>query len=89
MIDITKLTKDDIGKWVRYFDGFAGQFGRVKGWNRELIFVVYHCNGEWDDINNYTGEGARPEQLSFLSEYDTVQVRIQVKLLNGIKVKED
>ena len=24
--------------------------------NYEAVFVVYHCAGEWDKFNNYTGE---------------------------------
>ena len=32
------------------------QNGIVKSVRDEFLFVVFHCNGEWDDYENYTGQ---------------------------------
>lgn len=47
------------GQHVNYDDG-RGTFqnGRVKGFpdgNKKAVWVVYHCNGDWDFFMNYTG----------------------------------
>lgn len=49
MIDITKLSNKDIGKWVEY-QGCAGERekGKLKFWNDKYIFVVYKCAGNWN-----------------------------------------
>ncbi len=54
----------------------ATQNGRVKSVNAELgtAFVVYNCNGDWDNYENYTGQSTRLADLtlgwSMLSEKD-------------------
>lgn len=67
MIDLAKLTKNDIGKWVEY-NGCYGEKerGRLKGWNEEIIFVVYKCSGEWKRFQDFTGQATRPEDLHFI-----------------------
>jgi NTP pyrophosphatase (non-canonical NTP hydrolase) len=38
--------------------------GRVKSVNGNTVFVVYHCNNEWDRYQEYTGAGTDISQLS-------------------------
>lgn len=65
MIGIASLTKDDIGRWVLYDDGFKKEKGRIKSWNDEFIFVVYKCAGEWERFLDFTGCATNPEDLRF------------------------
>jgi len=67
MIDITKLKKQDIGKWVEY-QGCAGEKerGKIKSWNNKSIFVVYKCAGNWNRFQDYTGVATKPEDLIFI-----------------------
>lgn len=69
MIAIPKLIESDKGRWVLYV-GQAGerQQGRIKSWNQIFIFVVYACNGEWGNYENYTAQATHPTQLCFLPE---------------------
>ena len=66
MIDIAKLTKKDIGRWVLY-KGSAGEQegGRLKSWNDKYIFVVYKCDGQWNRFQDFTGWATDPEDLEF------------------------
>lgn len=73
MIDITKLTDKDIGRWVIYKPFHAKSFddrdqwerGKLKSWNDTNIFVVYHCNNEWHRFQDYTGAATDPNDLIF------------------------
>ena len=67
MVDIKKLTEDDIGKWVVYKGYFGGEVekGRIKSWNDKFIFVVYKCGNEWGRFKDYTASATRPEDLEF------------------------
>lgn len=61
----------------RYERGIVSKIGR----SRDCVFVVYHCNGEWDNYQNYTGQltdlrslypGWDPEEVeikNFLNKY--------------------
>lgn len=64
MIDLAKLTKDDIGKWVEY-RGSVGERekGKIKSWNNRFIFVVYKCAGEWRRFQDFTGQATMPSDL--------------------------
>ena len=79
MIDIKKLTKDDIGKWVVYtpIAGVA-ECGRIKSWNKEFIFVVYKCNKEWGRFKDFTGQATDPEDLSYLDLKEHVEFAAEV-----------
>jgi len=68
-IAISKLTESDKGRWVLYV-GMAGEReqGRIESWNQSFIFVVYKCDGDWDNYENYTGQATAPDQLCFLPE---------------------
>lgn len=66
MIDIEALTEEDIGKWVVYTDVLGSkEYGRLKSYNRTNIFVVFKCNNNWDDYQNYTGCSCNPNDLNF------------------------
>ena len=55
MIDIAGLRKEDIGKWVLYTPSYGeAEKDGLKSWNEEWIFVVYHCDREWDKFQDYT-----------------------------------
>lgn len=63
---IINLTPKDIGTWVEFNDGYKIQKGRIKSWNDSFIFVVFHCDNNWDDFKNYTGCACKSEYLKFL-----------------------
>jgi len=70
MIDITKLNEDDIGKFVVYeLIKNKLNIGRIKSWNDEFIFVVYHCDGDWANYKDYTGCSTNPDDLSFVRDF--------------------
>lgn len=66
MIDITKLTQDDIGRWVIYTASYGDrEKGRIKSWNDKFVFVVYKCDSQWDRFQDFTGCATDPEDLNF------------------------
>lgn len=69
MIEIDKLTEDQVGRWVEYKSrgGDKVERGRIKSWNDSGIFVVYHCAGEWHRFYDYTAAHTSPEDLEFLA----------------------
>ena len=66
MIDISKLKKKDIGRFVEY-RGFADERekGRIKSWNEKFIFVVFKCDNQWNRFQDFTGQSTLPENLYF------------------------
>ncbi len=64
MISIASLTEPDRGRWVCYN---KRERGRIKDWNDEFIFVVYHCDDQWDKFYRYTAAATMPEDLEFVS----------------------
>ncbi len=76
MIDIAKLRKEDIGKWVLYAPSYRlAEKGRIKSWNEKWIFVVYNCGGEWGKFQNYTGAATCPKDLRFTTAEEVISVR--------------
>jgi hypothetical protein len=70
MIEIKDLDESDIGKWVVY-GGFTGSFnerGKIKSWNSSFIFVVYKCDNNWNNFQNYTAEATDPDELNFIRD---------------------
>lgn len=67
MIDIARLKGVHIGRWVVYTDQIAkiSQEGRIKSWNDQYIFVVYHCDKDWIHFQNYTAAATDPRHLRF------------------------
>ena len=64
-MDIKKLTKQDMGRWVTYHSFEKEERGRIKSWNDKWIFVVYKCDQNWGDYRNYAACATRPEDLDF------------------------
>ena len=69
MIDIKKLTKADVGKWVIYTDRMSKEeIGMIKSWNDKFIFVVYKCDRKWYRFQDFTGCATDPKDLKFMVE---------------------
>jgi hypothetical protein len=69
VINISTLSKKDIGRWVLYKTDYEKEIGRVKDYNDKYIFVVYKCNNEWNNFFNYTGCATDPTYLEII-EHD-------------------
>lgn len=55
------------GMWVEYCDpNKPAETGRVKSWNDEIAFVVFHANDDWSHYYNYTGSAVLIEDLRIL-----------------------
>jgi len=68
MIDIERLEKKDIGRWVVYNKNRptnAGEEGKIKSWTRTVVFVVYSCDNDWSNFQSYTGCATDPNDLDF------------------------
>lgn len=61
MIDPKTLTREHVGRMVRY-TALHGETetGTISGWNEEYIFVRYS--------SSITGKATSPEQLDFIDE---------------------
>lgn len=73
MIDLNKLTDKDIGREVIYrrFDNNKWkESGRIKSWNDKWVFVVYHCDDQWDNYQDYTAAATDPNDLKFVKPED-------------------
>lgn len=62
-LNVIIVTPSDIGRWVLYRP--KNEKGRIKSYNDKFIFVVYKCDNNWDDYQNYTGEATKRENLEF------------------------
>ena len=70
MIDIKKLTKKDVGKWVLYErETREPELGIIKSWNKSFIFVVYKCGGNWAKFMDYTAALTSPKDLTFCKDF--------------------
>ena len=73
MMQRDDFTNSDIGQWVVYEPEHGPhEKGRIKSLGSEVIFVVYHCNDNWDNFPSYIGEATLPEDLSFTTEPEEV-----------------
>jgi len=67
MIELKNLTKEDIGKGVLYINNIGiKEFGRIKSYNEKWIFVVYNCNKDWGNYQNYTAAATSPDDLEWI-----------------------
>jgi hypothetical protein len=65
MIEINKLTKKDIDRWVSYIKNPNNEeVGAISSWNDKFIFVKY-ISGQ-GGLDN--GVATEPEDLRFLTE---------------------
>lgn len=77
---IEEITKKDIGRFVVYNDGFKTQLGRIKSYNEKFIFVVYHCNNNWDRYKDYTGCATSPENIHFVEDIKIIDTEPDIGL---------
>ena len=64
-----ELAPEDVGRWVRYTPPVGNpEDGRIKSWNDKYVFVVYHCDGNWDEFMNYTAAATHPLGLEFIEK---------------------
>jgi hypothetical protein len=57
MIEISKLTEEDIGRNVTYHRDFCDkEFGKLSSWNQKFVFVRF---------KGPNGEACEPEDVSF------------------------
>ncbi|MGD9211722.1 MAG: hypothetical protein PVI90_13130, partial [Desulfobacteraceae bacterium] len=68
MIHIDSLQQSDIGRFVEYIDPYKRAIGKIKSWNHRFIFVVFHCDDNWNLFTEYTASACRPEDLEFRTE---------------------
>lgn len=55
------------GMWVWYVPASGDmEKGRVKSWRDDYIFVVYKCDGKWDEYEQYTAAATNPKDLEFI-----------------------
>ena len=67
------------GTWVEYDDGFNElECGRVKGHNKDFVFVVYHCDNDWRNYEKYTAEATHPSHLRLMSRKEVQQFKAQL-----------
>jgi len=61
-----QITAVDLGRWVTYTDD-TGQIqrGRLKSFDAVHAFVVFHCNDDWDNYQNYTAQAVAREALNY------------------------
>ena len=63
------VSESDIGKWVIYTNGVGEeQRGRIKSFNDLYVFVVYNCDNDWRNYQNYTAAATRRIDLRFTYE---------------------
>ncbi|MFW6009044.1 MAG: hypothetical protein ACOCP8_07265 [archaeon] len=65
MIDIKKLTNNDIGKYVFY--NKKEEIGKIKSFNHLWVFVVYNCDNNWNNFKNYIAAATDPNDLNFIN----------------------
>jgi len=86
MIEIESLKESDVGRWVEYCPAFGKrQKGRIKSWNNKFVFVVYHCDDNWNDYQNYTAAATLPDALSFQQKGNQKMNDTQAKIIELLR----
>ena len=73
MIDIDRLEEKDIGRWVIYDDDFKKEKGKIKSWNDKWVFVVYKCDENWNNFQDYTGCATDSNDLNFITFEEVIE----------------
>lgn len=56
-VDVDVVRDLQIGDLVHYINGNTVENGRIKSISiDDFVFVVYHCNEDWENFNDYTGQ---------------------------------
>lgn len=65
------LKQSDVGRWVE-FTHYHGkkERGKIKSWGENFIFVVFHCDGQWDRFQSFTGQACDPDHLQFIERIE-------------------
>ena len=59
-----KTNEFKVGEWVVQCQrGIRLELGRVKSINSKFVFVVFHCDTNWNNFTDYTGQACHPSQL--------------------------
>ena len=70
-MDIRGILTSYLGKFVFYQPPVGHrQLGRIKSFNDKYIFVVYHCDGNWENYTDYTAAATNPEDLQLLEDVE-------------------
>jgi hypothetical protein len=86
MIEINKLTKEDIDRWVSYVKKPNNEeIGTISSWNDEFIFVKY-VSGQ-GGLDN--GVATKPEDLRFLTEEEEEELPEFLNALEETRMDEE
>jgi hypothetical protein len=62
-----ELTEKHRGRYVQYVPQMGEpEIGRIKSWTNRWVFVVYHCDDDWDNFENYTAAATDPKDLRLI-----------------------
>lgn len=62
-----------VGQWVEYTGGYnADQRGRIKHFNSDWVFVVYKCDNDWYNFQDYTAARTNRDYLTLIEEPEDV-----------------
>ena len=71
MIDLTKLSTADTGRWVWYKPNYgAWEKGRFKTWNEAYVFVVYGANALRNDWLLQGSQATHPDDLHWIEHVE-------------------
>lgn len=64
---IQDLKESDIGRMVNYKPNMENEFGKILKFNNQTqtAWVVYKCNEDWDNYQNYTAASTKYSDLYF------------------------
>lgn len=69
MIDIAKLTDEDVGREVKYHRPYCDpEWGKITSWNDNFVFVNYHTrlrDGVLSHMTGSTSQGTEACDLVF------------------------
>jgi hypothetical protein len=60
-----------VGDYVHYWPGYGKpENGRVKSVTKDAVFVVFHCDNDWENYQDYTGQNTKIDhlQLGWINE---------------------
>lgn len=63
MIDITRLKVGDKVRDVSFRGEENGIVKEIRPERKDVVLVVYHCAGEWENFMDYTGASTKISDL--------------------------
>ncbi len=75
IVRLNKICQADISRYVKYYSkyGYGSEVGRIKGFNKAWIYVVYQCDDNWENYQDYTGIATSASYLSFISNDEALR----------------